>query len=455
MSTCKKCGKIIPILASMCEDCIKQQKELEIEEQRNVDETKRIETEEKLQRLKEETKTTIADIIKLTTDDEPLFYSFIQNDVNVIEKKSIAGTLVGGALGGIAGAAMGGTFDKSRYEYHGKYGILIVTNKMIIIKTIYTDTLYPNIISYLQLKQLLSKSTNLNTIKCLIEGSQIFQNKIIESSKETITFSTCKLYLDNSNPYQLPDQHDFVTICEKLGSLITVDSFIKKLKKGESPMNDLQLNSAITSDKKYFNKVFSKIIYDKNQKVLIENFSFLIPSIRKVLVSIMKEKAKPSDLLILISIVLGIIPISCIIFSIYLFIVSEFAEAVGISCILLFPILVTSAIIYENIFRYQTAEMLREIIINNKMETDEYLNAPSKIRTTNSEFIDETKNNYSPNEIKKILESPNQELAILTKIDEETKESIKQMNRNEAIEFCIEKFNLSIKDAKRLINEIV
>jgi len=133
MSTCKKCGKQTSLLSTICNNCKKEQKELEQEKIR-------LEKEVQKQKISKEIKAIIDAIIKEITDEVPQKYLFFTTAMSSKENNSgTIGTVIGGALGGIGGAAVGSVFSSKPTAYSGFLGILILTEKKIICQYIKSD----------------------------------------------------------------------------------------------------------------------------------------------------------------------------------------------------------------------------------------------------------------------------------------------------------------------------
>ncbi|MEI6141894.1 MAG: hypothetical protein WCP85_21665 [Mariniphaga sp.] len=239
MSTCKKCGKKTPILSFLCEDCKKEQESLAFNKKRKLEEEIISQKEEEKKKLIEKTKTIITDIVNATTQDEPQLYLLLNHDIKFSENVIVSGESIGRSLGGgwgitgLIGEIIGHGNDVVDVNITGNIGILVVTKENIIIKSIKTELENPNWISYEELKYLHSQITTSHfSIKekmFKINKSQIFKDRIITDNSD-FSFWKSDVYNNNSLLYEIPNQSNFVILCEELGSIITKEESAKREK---------------------------------------------------------------------------------------------------------------------------------------------------------------------------------------------------------------------------------
>jgi hypothetical protein len=281
MSTCNKCGKATTLLSTLCNDCKKEQKELEMEEIR-------LRKEEQKQIITEDIKAIISAIIKEVTDEVPLKYLFFNTSMTAKENNSgTIGAMIGGALGGIGGAAMGSVFSTKPTTYSGLLGILILTENKIIVQCVNSDFYSKSgdiCIDHLKffIHQIgLSKAQEIifDIDKSLISDSAYFE---IMDSKYNLQCRQSKLYIDEDSIFNLTEINELVRLCNELGcggEIITPEKFILGLISKTNPINEQQFG--ICKEFPFFFKDLYKLIQGhENRNSLVENFIFLLPSIR-------------------------------------------------------------------------------------------------------------------------------------------------------------------------------
>jgi len=292
MSTCKKCGKETSLLSTLCNNCKKEQKELEMEEIR-------LRKEEQKQLMTEEIKAIINAIIKEVTDEAPLKYLFFNTSMTTKENNSgTIGAMIGGALGGIGGAAVGSVFSSKPTAYTGILGILILTEKKIISQILRSDfysesgDIYIDHLKFFIHQLGLSKTDSIifEIDQTLISDSGYCE--IMDSNKNYLKCNKSKLYIDEKSIYDLSEINDFVSLCKELGcvgGVVNPEAFIIELLNNRNPINERQFK--IIKEFPFFFTDLNKLIQaHESRNLIVSNFKLLLPSIKLAIKAVIWEK---------------------------------------------------------------------------------------------------------------------------------------------------------------------
>ena len=293
MSTCKKCGKKTLMLNTLCEECKKDLKDLELQEKKKKEEVvlklKEIENE----KLRENVQALINTIVKSATEKEVLMYSFFQCDLVKNNENSNIGTYVGGVLGGITGAMIGSAFNSNSTNYSGGIGILIITEQDIIMKTFPTKIYFPGCIHHKQIREFLSEISTGKNLKeniCSINKSQV-QNNEIRTGKFVYEIIPAKIYIDQDKILELPTIDKLKSLCKDLGSLVTAEEFIEGIINKTNPIDDAQYER-IKNISDYYYSIVDQIFKHEHKDLIIDNLIYLPYNIQKPLVDEIKEHIK-------------------------------------------------------------------------------------------------------------------------------------------------------------------
>lgn len=300
MPNCKSCGNKYSFLSAqgdgLCNNC-----------RTTIKDSEKHEAEQK---VLNETRSNLEEIVKFMTGEAPLCFTFINRGIT--EKKSGGvGFIVGGLLGGIGGAMVGNAFDPGSAKYSGHLGIILVTKSKVIIGFCAAPFLSAcGQIAHWHVELFRSQLAAKQVTRKEYEIRQILLNTgAIVCGGDVIFLRKSELYVNNK-VFSLSEATDIHNAIAQNGAPITTDEFISRLKRRESPMTEELFADASKNDK-YIEEVFSRIICNhKDRDELVRNFPCLVPPAREALETRVRREAalyggRLATLILCITLVVG------------------------------------------------------------------------------------------------------------------------------------------------------
>lgn len=284
MPHCKQCGAKYGLWSGRSDDLCKNCGTKADEDARQQAERK--EAERKL-RVLEDSKRDIDIILKAMTTEPPLAYSFIS--WNIQEKKSggLLGVVVGGALGGIAGAMIGNCLAPGSCTYSGEIGILVVTNSQVLIGHFSgplqsgDGRLVPDHLGLFR-AQLDARTISRKTFNIRqTQVSRSFESDSVINlacGDDNLSFRKSDLYVNNTL-YDLPSVSEIHNQIAQQGTLVTPVEFTFKLLQGENPISEDQFQE-IENDGRYIEAIFNAILKHPERDALVQKFPCLDSTVR-------------------------------------------------------------------------------------------------------------------------------------------------------------------------------